>query len=158
MTGGDKAAIERFSPLFDAIGRRTFFAGPERWHANAMKLCGNFMIVSALETFSEAFTTLRSAGVDHQQFLEIMNELFQSPVYQSYGAAIANRQFEPAGFALRLGLKDVRLVLELAQEAGSPMPVADLVRNHFLEAMEQGQGDSDWSSIERVLTRAAGIG
>jgi 3-hydroxyisobutyrate dehydrogenase-like beta-hydroxyacid dehydrogenase len=157
VTGGEKAAVERFNPLFDAIGRRTFFAGPEPWNANAVKLCGNFMIASVLETFSEAFTTLRSAKLDHRLFLEIMNELFQSPVYQTYGAVIANRQFDPAGFALKLGLKDIRLVLELAKEMGSPMPLAELVRNNFTDAMEHGQSDLDWSSIELVAARRAGI-
>ena len=115
------------------------------------------MIVSVLEAFSEAFTTLRAAKVDHQLFLEIMSELFQSPVYQAYGSAIANRQYDPAGFALRLGLKDVRLILELAEEVGAPMPLADLAREHFEEAMRQGQENSDWSSIERVVARAAGL-
>ncbi|MDQ2775369.1 MAG: NAD-binding protein, partial [Acidobacteriota bacterium] len=142
---------------FDAIGRHTFNVGPEPWQANAMKLCGNFMIASLLETLSEAFTTLRAAGLDHHLFLDIVNELFQSPVYKSYGATVADRKFEPAGFALRLGAKDVRLVRELAQEVHSPMPLADLLRDHFVSAIEHGQQDLDWSSIEQVLVRGAGI-
>ena len=59
-------------PLFDAIGRRTFVAGSEPWNANAFKLCGNFMISALIETYSEAFTALRKAGIDHQRFLEVM--------------------------------------------------------------------------------------
>ena len=157
VAAGDQAAIQRFTPLFDAIGRRTFNAGAEPWQANAVKLCGNFMIASLLETFSEAFTTLRSAGADHHMFLEVMNELFQSPVYRNYGATIADRAFDPAGFALKLGAKDVRLVLELAQEMHSPMPLANLIQDHFASAMSQGQSDLDWSSIELVLARAAGV-
>ncbi len=157
VAAGDSDAIERFSPLFDAIGRHTFNVGPEPWQANAMKLCGNFMIASLLETLSEAFTTLRAAGVDHHLFLDIVNELFQSPVYKNYGATVADRKFKPAGFALRLGAKDVRLVRELAEEVHSPMPLADLLRDHFASAIEHGQQDLDWSSIEQVLVRSAGI-
>ncbi len=54
VAAGEESAVERFQPLFDAIGRRTFQAGSEPWRANAIKLCGNFMIASVLETFGQA--------------------------------------------------------------------------------------------------------
>jgi 3-hydroxyisobutyrate dehydrogenase-like beta-hydroxyacid dehydrogenase len=157
VAAGDQATVERLQPLFDAIGRRTFFAGGEPWHANAFKLCGNFMICSAIETFSEAFTTLRKAGLAHKEFLEIMVELFGSPVYQNYGTALANRAFEPAGFGLRLGLKDIRQVLEFAQELHAPMPLASLMCDHLSAAMANGYQDSDWTAVQRVLERNAGL-
>ena len=157
VAAGDSQTIERSRPLFDAIGRATFIAGPEPWHANLLKLCGNFMIASMLETFSEAFATTRKAGLDPHQFLDIMNELFQSPVYKNYGATIADEKFEPAGFALKLGLKDVRQVLDAAQDLGSPMPVASVVRDHLVSAMAHGQEALDWSSLSRVLARSVGL-
>jgi 3-hydroxyisobutyrate dehydrogenase-like beta-hydroxyacid dehydrogenase len=157
VTGGAADQVERCRPVFDAIGRATFAAGAEPWQANAVKLCGNFMIASMLETFSEAFATLRKAGVDRHMFLEVMNSLFGSPVYANYGKIVADERFEPAGFALRLGLKDIRLVLETAQECESPMPIASLVRDHLVEALAHGQADQDWSSIAKVSARAAGL-
>jgi 3-hydroxyisobutyrate dehydrogenase-like beta-hydroxyacid dehydrogenase len=86
-----------------------------------------------------------------------MNALFASPVYQLYGKIIAEEQFEPAGFALRLGAKDIRLVLETAQECASPMPIASLIRDHFLTAIALGQAEQDWSSLARVPARNAGL-
>jgi 3-hydroxyisobutyrate dehydrogenase-like beta-hydroxyacid dehydrogenase len=83
--------------------------------------------------------------------------MFQSPVYAGYGGAIAAGKFEPAGFALRLGLKDVRLALEAAEHFAAPMPLASLIRDQFLSAMAHGQGDLDWSSISQVAARNAGI-
>jgi len=157
VAGGPAELIERCRPVFDAIGRQTFVAGSEPWQANALKLCGNFMIASMLETFAEAFTTMRKAGVDPHLFLDTMSALFASPVYASYGRILADHQFDPAGFALTLGLKDVRLVLETAQECASPMPFASLIRDHMLAALAQGQGDLDWSSILRVVERNAGL-
>lgn len=157
VAGGEPQTVDHCRPLFDALGRATFLAGPQPWHANLFKLCGNFMIASMLETFSEAFTAARKAGLDHHGFLEIMNELFQSPVYQNYGATIADEKFEPAGFALKLGLKDVRLMLEAAQDLGAPMPAASLVRDHLVSAMAHGQESQDWSSVARVLARNAGL-
>ena len=154
---GPPDLVERCNPLFDAIGRRTFVVGTEPWQANALKLCGNFMIASMMEAFSEAFATMRKAGVDHHLFLDVMNELFASPVYKGYGTAMANETFEPAGFAMKLGLKDMRLVLQVAQEVAAPMPLASLLHDHFLAGVAQGKGDTDWSAIAQVAAKNAGL-
>jgi 3-hydroxyisobutyrate dehydrogenase-like beta-hydroxyacid dehydrogenase len=157
VAAGPGELVELCRPLFDAIGRQTSVAGSEPWQANAVKLCGNFMLASLIEAFGEAFATLRKAGVDPHVFLEIVNSLFASPVYANYGRIIADEQFSPAGFALKLGLKDMRLALETAQECAAPMPLASLIRDHFLSAMAQGQAELDWSSMARVLARNAGL-
>jgi 3-hydroxyisobutyrate dehydrogenase-like beta-hydroxyacid dehydrogenase len=157
VAAGLSELVERCRPLFDAIGRATFVVGDEPWQANVAKLCGNFMVISAIEAFGEAYATLRKAGVAPQAFLEIMNTLLGSPVLANYGGAIAEENFEPAGFALRLGLKDVRLMLAASEECTSPMPLASLVHDHLLSALAQGQGEMDWSSMTRVVARNAGL-
>jgi 3-hydroxyisobutyrate dehydrogenase-like beta-hydroxyacid dehydrogenase len=149
--------VERCRPLFDAVGRQTFVIGTEPWQANVAKLCGNFMIISVIEALGEAYATLRKAGVAPEAFLEIMNALFGSQVIAIYGRSIAQEQFTPAGFALPLGLKDVRLMLAAAEECAAPMPLASLVHDHLLSALAQGQGDLDWSSMTQVLARNAGL-
>jgi 3-hydroxyisobutyrate dehydrogenase-like beta-hydroxyacid dehydrogenase len=100
---------------------------------------------------------LRKAGVDPEAFLEIINSLMSSPILALYGRIIAREQFEPAGFALKLGLKDVRLVLAAAEECAAPMPLASLVHDHLLSALAQGQGEMDWSSMTQVIARNAGL-
>ena len=157
VAAGPSELVERCRPLFDAIGRQTFVVGTEPWQANVAKVCGNFMIIGIIEALGEAYATLRKAGVAPEAFLEIMNALLGSPFIANYGRIIAREQFEPALFALRLGLKDVRLVLEAAEECAAPMPLASLVHNHLLSALAQGQGEMDWSSMTRVLARNAGL-
>jgi len=157
VAAGPSELVDRCRPLFDAIGRQTFVVGTEPWQANAAKLCGNFLIASVLEGLGEAYATLRKAGVAPQAFLEIMNALFGSPVIANYGKIIAHEQFEPAGFALQLGLKDACLVLATAEECAAPMPLANLVHDHLLSALAQGQGDLDWSSMTQVIARNAGL-
>jgi 3-hydroxyisobutyrate dehydrogenase-like beta-hydroxyacid dehydrogenase len=157
VAAGPAELVERCGPIFDAIGRQTFVAGSEPWQANAAKLCGNFMIASMIETFGEAFAVLRKAGVAPHTFLEIINAMFASPVYAGYGRIIADEKFEPAGFALRLGFKDVRLALDTAQECAAPMPLASLIRDHLLSAIAHGQGELDWSSMAKVSARGAGL-
>lgn len=157
IPAGDANAIARYRPLFDAIGRITLVAGDEPWQANLVKLCGNFMIASMLEAFSEAFATVDKADIDRHLFLNVMSELFGSPVYSNYGAAVADRKFQPAGFALKLGLKDVRLAIEAAQELNVSLPFASVVRDHLVSGMAHGQEDWDWSSLALVAERSAGI-
>jgi 3-hydroxyisobutyrate dehydrogenase-like beta-hydroxyacid dehydrogenase len=155
--GGPAELADRFREVFEAVARQVFVAGKEPWQANAFKLCGNFMIASMIECFGEAFAHLRKAGVDPHVFLDTMVTLFGSPVYANYGGMIANEKFEPAGFALPLGLKDVRLVLASADEVGAPMPVASVVRDRLLAAKAMGQERLDWSSVARVSAREAGL-
>lgn len=86
-----------------------------------------------------------------------MNALYGSPIVASYGRTIATGQFEPVGFAARLGLKDVRLLLATADECASPMPLGSLVHDQLLSALAQGQGDLDWSSLAKVAARNSGL-
>jgi 3-hydroxyisobutyrate dehydrogenase-like beta-hydroxyacid dehydrogenase len=157
VAAGPTEYVERCRPLLDAIGRQTFVVGTEPWQANVAKVCGNFLIAGVIEALGEAYATLRKAGVAPQSFLEIMNALFGSQVIANYGRIIAEEQFEPAGFALKLGLKDVRLVQAAAEECAAPMPLANLVHDHLLSALAQGQGEMDWSSMTQVIARNAGL-
>ena len=70
---------------------------------------------------------------------------------------IAAQKFEPVGFKLPLGLKDNRLLLEAAEEAAVPMPMASLVRDRFIAAIAQGLGEADWSAIALLAARSAGL-
>lgn len=158
VAAGPQQQIESCQPVFDAIGQRTFLAGDDPAAANLIKLLGNFLIQGVLESLAEAFALARKSGVDVNNFLEILTgTLFNAPIYRTYGGLIAAEKFEPAGFKLRLGLKDCRLVLAAAEEASVPMPIASLVRDHFLAAIAQGMGDIDWSAISLISTRNAGI-
>lgn len=157
VVAGPGELVERCRPLLDAVGRQTFVIGTEPWQANVAKVCGNFMLIAAIEALGEAYATLRKAGVAPEAFLEIMDSLFGSQVMTGYGRIIAQEKFEPAGFALKLGLKDVRLVLAASEECAAPMPLASLVHDHLLSAVAQGQGEMDWSSIAQVIARNAGL-
>ncbi|HVB38627.1 MAG TPA: NAD-binding protein, partial [Vicinamibacterales bacterium] len=121
-------------------------------------LAGNFTIAAMLETLGEAFAFIRKSGVSPALFLQILNgALYKSPIYGNYGQLIADGRFEPAGFALRLGLKDVRLALEAAEAVAAPMPLASLLRDRLLTQVARGRGSADWSAIAEVSARDAGL-
>jgi len=158
VAGGPSEPIERCQPLFEAIGQKTFRSGEEAHAANAIKLAGNFIITTVIESLAEAFAFGRKSGVDPHTFLDILtNSLFPGPVYQTYGSIIASERYEPPGFKLPLGLKDNRLLLAAAEEATVPMPIASLVHDRFVTALARGLGESDWSAIARISYDNAGL-
>ena len=157
IAAGPPSLVERSQPLITALGRGFTIVGDDPWQANVVKLASNFMIVSLIETLGEAFALLRKAGISVHQFLEIANSLFGSPVFGVYSQLIADEKYEPAGFRMKLGMKDVRLALAAAEEQAVPMPLAGIVRDHFLQGIALGYGDQDWSAIARVIAANAGI-
>ena len=158
VPAGDKKAVERLQPLFDAMGQRTFFLSEHAPEANLVKLGGNFLIASLIECLGETVALMRKYEVDPRRFLEIMTEtLLAAPAYRTYGALIANQSYEPAGFKLELGLKDLRSVLAAAEARSVPMPVASVVRDHFLSAIARGAAHLDWSALAKVSAEDAGL-
>jgi 3-hydroxyisobutyrate dehydrogenase-like beta-hydroxyacid dehydrogenase len=158
IAAGIPQVLEPLYPLFDAIGQRTFVVSDQPHTANLVKLSGNFLIASAIETVSEAVALVAKAGVDRQQYVDIVTStLFAAPAYQVYGGLIARQEFEPAGFAATLGLKDVRLVLAAAEQLQVPLPVASLLRDRLLTLVATGGGNLDWSALAALADRDAGI-
>jgi 3-hydroxyisobutyrate dehydrogenase-like beta-hydroxyacid dehydrogenase len=151
VAAGPAEQVERCRPVFDAVGRGVSVVGTEPSAANVVKLAGNFTIMAVIEAMGEAFAAARASGVDPKQFLDIVNNaLFQSPLYANYGGIIAAKRFDPPGFRLRLGLKDVRLALAAADAVEVPMPLASLVHDRILRAIAEGHGELDWSIFSSV--------
>jgi 3-hydroxyisobutyrate dehydrogenase-like beta-hydroxyacid dehydrogenase len=158
VAAGPAAQIERCRGLFEVMGQKTFIAGEQAAAANVIKLTGNFLITTVIESLAESFALIRKSGIDSNQFLEILtNSLFAAPIYRTYGGFIVADKFEPAGFKLPLGAKDNRLLLAAAEEASVPMPMASLVRDRFIAAVAQGLSESDWSVIARMSAQEAGL-
>jgi 3-hydroxyisobutyrate dehydrogenase-like beta-hydroxyacid dehydrogenase len=158
VAAGPTEAVERCHTALEAIGRKLYVIGTDAPAANTVKLGGNFLIASMLEALGEAFALMRKSGVDPATFLEIMaGSFFQSPIYENYGKIIAEQHYEPAGFKLRLGLKDMRLLMAAADEAGAPMPIASLIRDNMISGMALGFGDLDWSAVARVAALKSGL-
>jgi 3-hydroxyisobutyrate dehydrogenase-like beta-hydroxyacid dehydrogenase len=157
VAAGAPQVLEPLVPLLDAIGQRTFVVSEQPHTANLVKLSGNFLLASAIETVGEAVELVAKAGVDRQQYVDILTStLLTAPAYQTYGGLIARQEFEPAGFAATLGLKDVRLVLAAAEDLRVPLPVASLLRDRFLTLVATGGGRLDWSAVATLADRDAG--
>jgi 3-hydroxyisobutyrate dehydrogenase-like beta-hydroxyacid dehydrogenase len=157
VAAGASDAIERAGPLFEAVGQRTFVISEKPRAANLVKLSGNFLIASVIESLGEALALVSKGGVDKGQYLEILTStLFSAPVYKTYGDLIAREKFEPAGFAVALGHKDIRLVLAAGEELRVPLPLANLLRDRFLNLLAHGGEALDWSAVGALAARDAG--
>ncbi len=157
VIGGPSAAIERLRPVFAALGSQQFVVSERPEHAHAVKVAGNFLILSLVELLSEAFVLAEKAGVPRDSFFTVASAVFASPLVDRYGQALLARRFDPPGFRLVLGLKDIRLALELAESTLTPLPIADLVRQHALEAVATGKAELDYTALLEVVEAHAGV-
>lgn len=158
VVAGDADALAKMGSVFPAVTARVVPVGDEAEKANLFKICGNFMIASELEAIGEAFALLRKGGVDPALFHDVLaGRLFTGAVFKAYGLMVLNHQYEPAGFALTLGLKDVNLARSAAGALGVEMPIAELLKTHYEQAIAWGWQDKDWSAIGEVSAKKAGL-
>ena len=155
---GDTKAIDRVQPLLDAVGQRTTRVGDEPRMANVAKIAGNLLVASAIEAMGEAAALVRGYGMSAPDFLDlIVTALFEVPVYRGYAEQIGSGVYEPPGFDMKLGFKDVRLALAAAEKANVPLPFANVLRDAFLDALAHGDANKDWAAIAKVAARRAGL-
>lgn len=158
VAAGSANDLSRVRPLLEKLGSKFTMIGEDPPGANLFKIAGNFMIASAIEAMGEAAALLRKGGVEPKTFFDVMTTAnFACPIYQIYGKIVAEQAFEPAGFKLRLGYKDAGLTMAAAKELETPLPLASLMHDNFLQAMASGWGDKDWASLAVLAAQRAGL-
>ena len=142
-----------------ATGSRVFaFRSNDAGAGNVVKLCGNYLIASAIESIAESLALAESQGLDRAEVMEMLNStIFDCLIYRGYGQRIAQRDHRPGGFSLELGYKDVRLVRDTARLSGVPMPFGSVLHDRFLASYNRGSGDLDWSAVALDVSRDAGV-
>jgi 3-hydroxyisobutyrate dehydrogenase-like beta-hydroxyacid dehydrogenase len=153
---GPADALALCEPAFAALSQRVFTIGETPAAANVVKLCGNFMIMAAIEALAEAMTLGEKSGVAKAKLLEVLTgTLFGAPVFHTYGEILVDDRFRPPGFPAPLGLKDTGLVGAAAQVTRTPMPLLGILRDHLLSAIANAGEDVDWSGIALSVRRSA---
>ncbi len=157
VAAGPESIVNDLKPVFAAVGSTLFIAGQEPQQANWVKILGNFTLGGLLETLAETLSLAERAGVDQQLLIDILDTaLYHSPVFKNYGQLMAEKNWDPAGFRMRLGLKDIRLVLKESDRLDAALPLADLLHSGFLSGINRGLGDLDWSALLKVRSDDAG--
>lgn len=145
LAAGPQAAASTVQPLFDLLGKNTWYLGDQPEQACIAKIAGNMMITQAIQSLGEASGLVQRHGLSPSIFINLMTQtLFACPSYQRYGRNIVTSNFEP-GFKLSLGLKDINLAIDAGRLKGLELPAADAVRLKMTSAVARGHGDKDWS-------------
>jgi 3-hydroxyisobutyrate dehydrogenase-like beta-hydroxyacid dehydrogenase len=151
LAAGAPDAVAAAMPVLEALATKVWPMGEDPARANAVKIAGNLMIVSAVEAMGEATALGAAHGVPAADLLDMLtNTIFAAPIYKIYGAMIAEGRYHPPGFAADLALKDVRLAQAAGDEKGLALPLADLVEGG-LETLLSGEGETpDLAALAEV--------
>lgn len=153
LISGDQQAIENVKPfLTKAGGAGIWEFGNEPEAANVAKLCSNFLIVSAIEAMAEGIQLARKSNLDASQWMNMLTQtMFNAPIYINYGNILLKETYQPPGFSLRLGLKDVNLVLKQASSVNAKMPIGNIVHTQLEHGVQNNLGEHDWTAIQLAL-------
>jgi len=157
MVGGAFETFSSCADIFAALGRSTFHTGPAGTGAK-MKLVTNLVLGLNRAALAEGLAFAESFGLDLVRTLEVMRGSgAYSRIMDVKGERMINREFSPDA-RLSQHLKDVRLIVDLGQQAGLPMPLSAIHRTVLEQAEAAGFGDLDNSAIINVLTASQTAG
>ncbi len=153
LVSGNASIIEIVKPFLQDAGATGIWEfGDNEAAAYVAKLCSNFLIISAIEALAEGINLARKSGLDPQQWMNMLTQtIFNAPVYFSYGNILLKETYQPASFSLRLGLKDVNLVMEQAAETNAPMMFGKALQERLQQCVANGLGEYDWTAIALAL-------
>eukprot|EP00887_Chlorella_sp_A99_P004607 scaffold4.g4607.t1 len=160
VSGGTKAQRELVKSAAGGsfAGRRVIDLGAELGAAHAMKLSGNFWIVSQIAVASEVLALAEKNGVLPDVMVSLLDGMSQAGIPMGYTRRIAAGDYSTeTGFAVDLALKDVGHIRSLGRDSACPVPLADLAFNNLLSRKAKGQGALDWGAIALSVRDAAGL-
>jgi len=152
LVGGDRATFEACADLWRVMGAKTIHVGPCGCAAK-MKLITNLVLGLNRAALAEGLAFAEAIGIAPAAALEVMaGSMAYSRAMDAKGRQMIEHDFT-AQARLSQHLKDVRLMLQAAGEAGMPLPLADTHRRLMEQAEAAGLGELDNSAIIEVLRR-----
>lgn len=157
--GGDASAIATVKPVCESYAKLVVEISERPSIANCMKLCVNYAGISFIEVIGETYAFAEKSGVDLKYLQQFFQMAFAHPAMKMYAEKARMRNFTAeAGFAMSAGLKDVRLMLASAGEAGVAFEVGQIIERKMLAAISSDLESADWSAICEVTRRESGLG
>lgn len=156
MVGGEEDAFRRVLPIFEAMGKSITYMGPSG-AGQVTKLVNQVLVAVTLSGVAEALVFGAKAGADLLKTIEaVKGGAAGSWQLANLGPRIVKGDFAP-GFMITLQLKDLRLILEMAQELALPLPLTALVAQLYRAAAVDGKGECGTQAVVTVLERLAGV-
>ncbi|MDT5152759.1 MAG: hypothetical protein QOI01_4492, partial [Mycobacterium sp.] len=129
--------------------------GDEPARANLVKIAVNYNLIHTLQALAESVTMVERGNVSGDTFIEILTDAaYTGSAYGGYGPMIATRTYEPVGFTVALGLKDLGLAEQAAADTGTALPTSSTLRSLFESALaDEDLSKLDWSAVAEVTRR-----
>jgi 3-hydroxyisobutyrate dehydrogenase-like beta-hydroxyacid dehydrogenase len=155
---GNPEIKKRVIPVLNCLGQGIYDFGEKNTAAATAKLIANFLVISAIESLGEASVLAEKNGLDSKLFMKAMtNTLFSCSAYQYHAQNIASGNFYPPGFSLALGMKDMRLLMNMAEESKTVMPFANVLCNRFASSLAKNHEGLDWAAITLNAREESGL-
>jgi 2-hydroxy-3-oxopropionate reductase len=156
MVGGKQEIFDQCYDLLSVMGSNVVLTG-DIGAGNITKLANQIIVAANIEALSEAMVLAQKAGVDPERvFNAIRGGLAGSTVMEAKAPMMLDRNFR-AGFRIRLHQKDLRNVLQTAQELNVPLPVTALLQQMLGSLVNDGEQDLDHSAILHFLEKLAHV-
>ncbi|MGA7097491.1 MAG: NAD(P)-dependent oxidoreductase [Acidimicrobiia bacterium] len=156
MVGGPAQSLDRVRPFMEAYSRSIVHVGESPGSGQTVKAVNQAICVLNILAVSEALLLAQGAGVDVRKALAaVEGGAAASWILSNRGPQVIDRYWDP-GFTIDLQQKDLRLVLELADEVGIPMPGVALVFQLYRALQAQGLGGEGNHALVKALEELAG--
>ena len=156
MVGGKQEVFDQCSDLLNTMGSNVVLTG-DVGAGNITKLANQIIVAANIEALSEALVLAQKGGVDPERvFNAIRGGLAGSAVMEAKGPMMLERNFQP-GFRIRLHQKDLRNVLQTAQELNVPLPVTALVQQMLGSLINDGDQDADHAAILHFVEKLSHV-
>jgi 3-hydroxyisobutyrate dehydrogenase len=157
MVGGSDEGFEKAREYLEKMGKAVIHAGGPG-AGQAAKICNNMLLGATMAATCEAFVLAEKLGLDPQTFFDISSKASgQSWSMTSYcpvpgvgPETPADREYE-GGFAAALMLKDLKLAMEAAQEAGAYTPMGGEAEELYQRFVDRGGGSKDFSALIKMI-------
>jgi 3-hydroxyisobutyrate dehydrogenase len=157
MAGGPSEALERARPFMEAYSMSVVHVGETPGSGQMVKAVNQAICVLNILAVSEALLLARGAGLDLDKTLAaVEGGAAASWILTNRGPQMIDRYWEP-GFTIDLQQKDLRLVLEAADELGIPMPGVALVFQLYRALQAQGLGAEGNHALVKALEELAAV-
>jgi 3-hydroxyisobutyrate dehydrogenase len=155
MVGGDIAVFDRCRPVLEAMGKNIIHVGSGGM-GQTVKLINQILVAGTLNAVVEALVFGMKNGVDLEKAIDaVKGGAAGSWQLSNLAPRIIRRDFRP-GFKVGLIKKDLKLVMETAENSGTPLPVTRLVYQMFSDLQAAAEGESGTQALAKVLEKLAG--
>ena len=156
MVGGDEEQFIRALPAFEAMGKTITHVGAIG-AGQTVKLVNQILVVVTMLGVSEALLFAQAGGLDLQKTLDAVSQgAAGSWALSNRGPQMIARDWRP-GFTIDLQQKDIRLVLEAADELGVPLLGTGIIFQLYRTLQDQGLGGDGNHALVKALESMSGI-